>query len=197
MNKASIFAAFGYVAGVAVGVAISASYLKAKYKSIADEEIQSVKDIYNQPPDPKEFKAAVQNYEESIQNLEKKIPTFQEYKAKTASYIPTRATEFSDAIVKEPPSTPSNWITQDSFLTDYPDYDKITLEYLYTSDLFLDDSGEILPIPDEIFVEGSDVVRDMFRGPGETEPTSLYYRNHSLGSDFEILKQMEVGDDSI
>ena len=64
MNKASIFAAFGYVAGVAVGVAISASYLKAKYKSIADEEIQSVKDIYNQPPDPKEFKAAVQNYEE-------------------------------------------------------------------------------------------------------------------------------------
>ena len=129
MNKASIFAAFGYAAGVAVGVAISASYLKAKYKSIADEEIQSVKDIYNQPPDPKAFKAVVQKYEESIQELEKKIPTFQEldkntfvdqvyknqmspYKTKTSTYIPTRTTEFSDAIVEEPPSTTSNWITQ-------------------------------------------------------------------------------------
>ena len=217
MNKTTAMVAFGYVAGVAVGAAASALYFKSHYQKIADEEIASVKEAYTAKPDHEEFKRKMKELDREIQQERYadqvanqinfavyKNMVSENYKDKDAivepeSEEPSVDTTTVDNVeeqtyslleVQPDKEEPNGWITEEEYMLEYDEHDKITLNYYYESDMYTDDKNEIFLGADEVLAFPNDT-HARFRGPGDTPPTILYYRNLLMGADFEIIKQEE------
>ncbi len=182
MNKLTEIAAF--VIGAAVGSAITWECVRKRYEQIAQEEIESVKKVY-QTKEPysgaDEKKASVKKnkgnikcgVKESHSHINEKAG-IEEYAAKLNKY----GYSFTEAGNVDLLSSP-HIISPEEF-GELDDYEKISLTY-YADHILADDDDELIDDIDAI------IGLDSLNRFGEYEDDSVFVRNDTLKCDYEIL----------
>lgn len=163
-NKDLMINIFVFAAGAAIGSAVTWKLVKTKYEQIAQEEIDSVKEVFAKrasmmKPSLEEYKAKLDDlkYEmESEEDTEKEDTESMDKKTSSAAYV-ISPEEFGDC-----------------------GYDTISLTY-FADGVVADDFDE--PIEDVEDLIGPDAL-DSF---GEFEDDSVFVRNDEKQCDYEIL----------
>lgn len=178
MNKTKNFMMF--VLGVAVGSVVTWRYVEKKYERIAQDEIDSVKEVFS-----KREAEFTEDTEVQIKaDNAKEKPNVIEY----AGWLRKRGyTNYSDVadkkpeeVKKEPMSVDKPYVIAPEEFGELDDYETISLTY-YADQILADDNDVIV---DDI----EDVVGfDSLNSFGEYEDDSVFVRNDRLKCDYEIL----------
>ena len=187
MNKSAV----SFIFGVAVGAAGTWFVLKKKYEIIAQEEIDSVKEVFSRSYTP--ITPETNNDISEDKPVEEKAkaaadkPNIMEYatKLKKEGYVDysnngkDEEEEKETIIVNEDIEV----ISPDDFGTSDNEYELITLTY-FRDDVLVDDADNELTFREIEAMVGEDFA-DHF---GEYEEDSVYIRNHARRTEYEILK---------
>ena len=182
MNK-SIIGVVSFIFGAAVGTFITQELVKKKYERIAQEEIESVKELYkakenisgirqgniegmNNPN--KELKEKIQHVSDKIMNDYKRILKDQKYSNDTENDNSERSSSVEPYV-----------ICPEEF-GEVEDYDRVSFAY-YADGVLADENDEIVENVDEIIGEES------LTHFGEYEDDPVFVRNDKLKCDYEIL----------
>ncbi len=189
-----------FLSGAAVGAAVSFGILKKKYEQIAQEEIDSVKEMYAKKK--KEMQEAEKRYEKGVEAFKSYATVYNEQKEalKNEEEIDEEE-EYDDdeyfivedsSMLKEegdenkmnsrkPYVIPPEDFGEGEF-GDY-DYDTVSLT-LYADGVIENEFGDVLS-DDEI---DDYIGKDSLNHFGEYEDDSVFVRNEGLRTDYEILK---------
>lgn len=168
MNKLFIFAA-----GAAIGSIVTWKLVKDKYARIAQEEIDSVKEVFsrrNHPEKPVE--------EENEEKTEEPVPTPEEVVEyqNIISSCGYSAVEGVETMHNKP------YVIKPEIFGEDPDYETVSLTY-YADDVLTDERNCIID-PGEIESLIGEESLDHF---GEYEDDSVFVRNEERKTDYEIL----------
>lgn len=176
MNKAGSL--FIFVAGAALGSFVTWKLLRDKYEQIAQDEIDSVKEVFAK-------KESCDNEEpvlaEESEHNEK--PSIIEYAAKLQE---NGYTNYSDsenkAIVhkEENDSVLEPYVISPEEFGEIEEYDKVSLTY-YADHVLADDNDDAIEDVDDV------VGTESLSHFGEYEDDSVFVRNDRLKCDYEIL----------
>lgn len=167
MNNKMIFAALAV--GSAIGAFITWRCIKKKYERISQDEINSVKEVFQKGNDKKQYDIS-KNLQEKESEIKSKIKLNTDY-----SNIKTK---ISNDILNPTPYV----ITPDEF-GEFEDYETISLTY-YADRILTDENDELIDNVDEI------VGFDSLNHFGEYEEDSVFVRNDAKKCDYEILKDI-------
>ena len=180
MNS-KLFNVLTFIVGAAVGSAITWKFLKTKYEKIAQDEIDSVKEVYFRHTDSTAEKVEDESddepeHEEDQRGELKRVVTHLGYTS-WDQYIDesNRRKEDDEPMPKDGP-----YVIPPENFGDADDYDCISLNY-YADGVLTDDWDN--PIED---VEGM-VGKESLTHFGEYEDDSVFVRNDRMKADFEIL----------
>lgn len=166
MNKVVIFS-LGAVAGATAGALVTWKLIEQKYKTIADEEIEAVREYYK---DKKEEKMGNPYAEEYF-----KVDELDNAKNNYTKQITDLGYADEDPTVITVPYV----ISPDEF-GDTQYYDIKSFTY-YADDVLVDEDGDIVADP-------TDIVGDALAHFGEFEDDAVHVRNQNTECDYEILK---------
>lgn len=156
-----------FIAGAAVGSAATYVFVKTKYERIAQEEINSVREVYNMTSNDED------STEESDEEDEEETDDYQDMIDELGYTGNIKEEEEDD--VSEP------------YVISPEEYDEIgyeTISLYYYEDGVLENA-----ITREVIENASELIGDDFMDHfGEYEDDSVFVRNDKLGIDFEILK---------
>lgn len=169
-NK-TIVNAFIFLAGAAVGSIATWQLVKKKYEQIAQEEIDSVKEIF----------AKMQDKDIEAETLTEKTEVFD--KEEYDEYVAIITQEYSHSEVPNLGHDRPYVISPREYVENAGDYDQFSLTYY--ADGFLTDENDCL-IED---VEGY-IGFDSLSHFGEYEDDSVFVRNDRLQCDYEILRDV-------
>lgn len=172
MNKLFIFAA-----GAAIGSVVTWKLVKDKYARIAQEEIDSVKDVFsrrNQPEEPAEEKD------------EEPVPTAEE----VAEYKDIINNCGYAAVERVETMHDKPYVIEPETFGEDPDYETVSLSY-YMDGVLTDENNCIID-PGEIESLIGEESLDHF---GEYEDDSVFVRNEERKTDYEILAIQSNYDD--
>ncbi len=180
MNKTKNFMMF--VLGVAVGSVVTWRYVEKKYERIAQEEIDSVKEVFSKrETDVTEDDEVIR---EKASNAKEK-PNIVEYAAKLREQGYTNYSDVEPETKKEEVNEESMYIDtpyviQPEEVGEFDDYEIIGLTY-YADQVLTDEDDKLVEdIEDTI---GFDSLSRF----GEYEDDSVFVRNDRLKCDYEIL----------
>ena len=178
-----------FIVGASAGSLITWKFVEKKYKQIAQEEIDSVKETYaKMRKDDLEAKKA------DLEAAKAKLHTAEPERVETHEVKPEEVQEYEDVIARHNYTSYSNNINEkggdvmtdrpyvispDEF-GDYPDYETISLTY-YNDKVLTDEYNEIVDDIDDLIGE------DSLNHFGEYEDDSVFVRNDALKVDYEIL----------
>lgn len=181
MSKSTNFMLF--IAGAAVGSVVTWFYTKKKYELIAQEEIDSVRDVFSKrKSEIKETKFEKQSEKPDITEYIKKV--------RNSGYV-----DYSDSDAQEPsttkpePSAEDDNTEENDYFTyiitpdefgEHDDYETISLTY-YADQILADDCDDVIED-----VEGTVGIESLTHF-GEYEDDSVFVRNDKLKCDYEIL----------
>lgn len=168
MNKTILSSIGMFVAGAAIGSLVTWKLVKTKYERIAQEEIDSVKEVFSK----REEKSSEKDIDEDDSETESLEDIIDESCYKTESTDKEEKKEMNN-------SDRPYVITPEEFGDS--DYAIISLTY-YTDGTVTNEKNKIVANVDELI--GLDSL-DHF---GEYEDDSVFVRNDALQIDFEILK---------
>ena len=169
MNNVKLFLAF--VSGAAVGSVVAWKMLEEKYKRIADEEIESVKEVYNKKIN-KQNEKKVDKQETSKEKIYENTVGSLGYKRESYKEEERDMVENAKVYVIPPESFGET------------DFETVSLSY-YADKVLVDDTKhEVITNVDEL------VGRNSLETFGEYEDDSVFVRNENLKKDFEILLDM-------
>lgn len=167
---------FIFSAGVAIGVAASWKFFETKYKKIAQEEIDSVKEVFSFKKEKSEPTESNENNTEDEESepmfTDEEVKEYLEF-VRDLGY--TNEEKGVDNMNKKP-----YVITPDEF-GELADYGTESLMY-YADGVLTDDFDN--PIEDI----GAMVVEDYADHFGEYEDDSVFVRNENHKTDYEILR---------
>ena len=185
--------AFAFAIGAAIGSFVTWKIVKTKYKQLADEEINSVKEVFARRYSEK------MNKEKSNENTNHASLTLDETEKNAniqddiAAYhelldkLHYANIDVDSLIAKKGGSTVTDGpfvISPDEFGED-PNYQTVSLT-LYEDGVLTDDY-------DDIVVDVDDWVgEDSLTHFGEYEADSVFVRNESMQTDFEILRDLRT-----
>lgn len=168
-----------FAAGATIGSAVSWQLAKNKYKQIADEEIQSVKDAFSKKENDINTKLSTANamLKKNMVNNDLNNTHKDAYKdiLTTNKYLYSENTSAK----KEVPETGPYVISPDEF-GELDDYETISLTY-YSDKVLADDMDQV--IDDYLVCVGNDFMNHF----GEYEDDSVFIRNDVRKCDYEIL----------
>ena len=172
MMNSMVVGVFAFVAGAAVGSLITWKVTKTKYERIAQEEIDSVKEVFT-----------VRKSDESSEEKDAEP----EPKTKTQKYVnKLKELEYGDVeeINEEGDEFPVRpyVISPDEF-GERIGYETVSLTY-YEDGILTDEADEIIRNVDDVVGE------DSLTHFGEYEDDSVFVRNEDLKLDFEILRDV-------
>ena len=178
MNKTINFMTF--VLGVAVGSVVTWRYVEKKYEQIAQDEIDSVKEVFSKRETEFTEDTEVQIKADNA----KKKPSVIEYAARLREQGYTNYSDMVDEkpeeVKEEPMSVDKPYVIAPEEFGELDDYETISLIY-YADQILADDNDVIV---DDI----EDVVGfDSLNSFGEYEDDSVFVRNDRLKCDYEIL----------
>lgn len=180
---------FIFAAGALVGSAVTWKIVKTKYEKIAQEEIDSVKEVFSKRVE--HFKKAeeaavatvnVVNVQEAADEAREK-PNLQDYAKRL---IEQGYTSYAD--LKNPGKGGSDTVKKPYVITpeefgNSDDYDTITLTYYEADQILADDMDEIVEDVDDVV--GKESLTHF--GENADDPDSVYVRNDEMKADYEIL----------
>lgn len=175
-NKVLYFATF--VAGAVVGGITTWQYTKKKYEQIAQEEIDSVKEVFKTI---NEEKRSIRDWSEYEDDGEEDDENEEQHRANVTSY---KNLLVSNGYSNPSPSTQipvdRAYVIKPDEFGEFEDYETISL--FYTEDgVLLDDRYERVDDPDfTISMESLDHI-------GDYEDGCVHVRNDRLKADYEIL----------
>lgn len=175
-NKVLYFATF--VAGAVVGGIATWQYTKKKYEQIAQEEIDSVKEVFKTI---NEEKRSIRDWSEYEDDGEEDDENEEQRKSNVTSY---KNLLVSNGYSNPSPSTQipvdRAYVIKPDEFGEFEDYETISL--FYTEDgVLLDDRYERVDDPDfTISMESLDHI-------GDYEDDCVHVRNDRLKADYEIL----------
>lgn len=168
-----------FAAGATIGSAVAWQLAKNKYKQIADEEIQSVKDAFSKKENDVNTKLSTANamLKKNMINNDLNSTHKDAYKdiLTTNKYLYSENTNAK----KEVPKTGPYVISPDEF-GELDDYETISLTY-YSDKVLADDMDQV--IDDYMVCVGNDFMNHF----GEYEDDSVFIRNDVRKCDYEIL----------
>ena len=179
MNKTINFMIF--VLGVTVGSVVTWRYVKKKYEQIAQDEIDSVKEVFS--------KREVDFTEDTEVRIKadnaKEKPNIVEYAAWLrergyTNYSDMAADEKPEEVKEEPMSVDKPYVITPEEFGNLDDYEMISLTY-YADQILADDNDVIVDDVEDI------VGFDSLNSFGEYEDDSVFVRNDRLKCDYEIL----------
>lgn len=178
MNKTINFMMF--VLGVAVGSVVTWRYVEKKYEQIAQDEIDSVKEVFS-----KREAEFIEDTEARIKaDNAKEKPSVIEYAARLREQGYTNYSDMADEKpkeVKEAPMTVDKpYVIAPEEFGDLDDYETISLTY-YADQILADDNDVIVDDVEDV------VGFDSLNSFGEYEDDSVFVRNDRLKCDYEIL----------
>jgi len=178
MNKTINFMML--VLGVAVGSVVTWRYVEKKYEQIAQDEIDSVKEVFS-----KREAEFTENTEARIKaDNAKEKPSVIEYAARLREQGYTNYSDMADEKpeeVKEAPMTVDKpYVIAPEEFGDLDDYETISLTY-YADQILADDNDVIVDDVEDV------VGFDSLNSFGEYEDDSVFVRNDRLKCDYEIL----------
>lgn len=173
MNK-TIFGIAGFVLGAAAGSLTTWKLLKDKYAQIAQEEIDSVKEVYSKANDEKETVS-----EPEPENVKKVVSKEAEEFMKKLDYTQYSKDEPENPqVMKESEDIP--YVIKPEEFGEFDDYEEISLTF-WADQILTDDDDEILEDVNRVI--GFESLNHF----GEYEDDSVYVRNDRLKCDYEIL----------
>ena len=178
MNKTINFMMF--VLGVAVGSVVTWRYVEKKYEQIAQDEIDSVKEVFSKREAEFTEDTEVQIKADNARGK----PSIIEYAAHLHEQGYTNYSDMVDEkpeeVKEEPMIVDKPYVITPEEFGDLDDYETISLTY-YADQILADDNDVIV---DDI----EDVVGfDSLNSFGEYEDDSVFVRNDRLKCDYEIL----------
>lgn len=177
LSKVLIFAA-----GAALGSAVTWKIVKTKYEQIANEEIESVKEVFGRGhrAETKPVDDAIDISEEEIEEYK---PTNEDL-AKLKETITTNGykdyTTKNKAVNEEDDDMGGPYVISPDEFDEHDDYNVVSLTY-YADKVLTDEQDNII---DDI--EGT-VGRDSLTHFGQYEDDSVFVRNDAQKTDYEIL----------
>lgn len=184
-NKCMSFLTF--IMGAAVGSVATWQYVKKKYEQIAQDEIDSVKEVFskkeltpvNEPDDIRnkanqaKEKLGVAEYAARLQEHGYTNYSNIEANGKNASY--NKKEEESEPMAEDKP-----YVIEPEEFGEIDEYESISLTY-YSDNILADDNDELVEDVDTI------VGVESLSRFGEFEDDSVFVRNDRLKCDYEIL----------
>lgn len=180
-----------YLLGLGLGIKLAKGY----YAEKADREITETRlylnDWYNEMPDPKSFNEEMsRQYGMSIDDaVNDIIDDHQDSTAANPVSMSARDETTDDIIAKleEASVEGDGEISKWDYSHDYYDYTKTSIE-LFPKVNIIKEDGIIIPESDWSTWFPVEFIRG-YRQSNKTE--AIYYRNHTLETDFEILKNFD------
>ena len=180
-----------YLLGLGLGIKLAKGY----YAEKADREITETRlymnDWYNEMPDPKSFHGEMsRQYGMSIDDaVNDIINDHQDSTAANPVSIAARDETTDDIIAKleEASVEVDGEISEWDYSHDYYDYTKTSID-LFPKVNIIKEDGIIIPESDWSTWFPVEFIRG-YRQSNKTE--AIYYRNHTLETDFEILKNFD------
>ena len=169
MNK-SIACTFAFTIGVLGGVFATRSYFKKKYEDIAQEEIDSVKEVFSKRNPAKEVLPKRDFEKDSIDESEqqsKPVSILSDYKTILHS--------------KEYSKSAAPYVISPDEFGEIEEYEKISLSY-YADGILADENDDVVDDIDAI------IGLDSLNHFGEFEEDSVFVRNDAKECDYEILR---------
>jgi hypothetical protein len=169
-----------FVLGVAVGSVVTWRYVEKKYEQIAQDEIDSVKEVFS-----KREAEFTENTEARIKaDNAKEKPSVIEYAARLSEHGYTNYSDLVDEkpeeVKEEPMSVDKPYVIAPEEFGDLDDYETISLTY-YADQILADDNDVIVDDVEDV------VGFDSLNSFGEYEDDSVFVRNDRLKCDYEIL----------
>lgn len=187
-NNIKCFASF--VIGAAVSFAVSWGFLKTKYEQIANDEIESVKEVFA----ARKFEPTMSDAPETVSTdhndiLEapcKKPKSVVDYShmCKNLGYSLENKEKGGDIMSNDP-----YVISPDEF-GEKDDYDTVSLTY-YADGVLADECDDVICNVDNVIGE------DSLNHFGEYEEDSVFVRNDSMATDYEILRDLRAYSDVV
>ena len=168
LNKVLIFGA-----GAAVGAGASWFFLKTRYERIAQEEIDSVKEVFAR----RECEVIEEETEEDID------PEIVEAVKEEAKHILTNEGYTNYSVIKKVEEVEKPYVIPPEEAGEFSNYEYIYLTY-YADKVLTDDLDE--PVEDVEATVGLDSLNHF----GEYESDTVFVRNDRLKADYEI--QLDV-----
>ena len=180
-----------YLLGLGLGIKLAKGY----YAEKADREITETRlymnDWYNEMPDPKSFHEEMsRQYGASIDDaVNDIIDDHQDSTAANPVSMAARDETTDDIIAKleEASVEGDGEISELDYSHDYYDYTKTSID-LFPKVNIIKEDGIIIPESDWSTWFPVEFIRE-YRQSNKTE--AIYYRNHTLETDFEILKNFD------
>lgn len=185
----------GLVVGVGATYWVANMHLKAKYAAIADEEVASVKSVYEAKREElveEEEELLQKKYEESqfrkltedLEYREKDIPdTIHNQHVRREEVITVHSTQIIGGPDDDQDPENPYVIPLEEFMEN-DDYEKVSITYWYKDDTLADEREQI--IPDVNRTVGGENLK-MF-GIGSQNEDTVYIRNVRIKTDFEVTR---------
>ena len=188
MNKLFIFAA-----GAIIGSVVTWKLVKTKYERIAQEEIDSVKEAFSRRTEIETDTENVDNTEseETIERKEEKPvdkgynpspEEMEKYEKILKEYKPREGDEnMSSVHIDDSQDFNKPYVISPEEFDENEDYETVSLTY-YADGVLTDEFGNVIED-----VEGM-IGKESLTHFGEYEEDSVFVRNDSLKTDYEILR---------
>ena len=190
MNKARGFVMF--VLGAAVGSVATWQYTKKKYERIAQEEIDSVKEIFSKRESAAEVEIVTPEPQTAKVGKPEEKPDITEYAARLEREGYTNYSNVSAGEKKEEQEAMEMkpYVISPEEFGEFEDYERISLSY-YADQILADEDDEKVEDVDNV------VGLESLTHVGEFEDDSVFVRNDRLKCDYEILLDQRTYSDVI
>lgn len=179
MSNRSLFS-LGFIIGAASGATVAWYLLKDKYETLAQEEIDSVKEVFARREQEMKDETVKRNVAEGIKDSDRTKPDLKEYAEQLKKNGYTRYSDLSadDEGVSDKQTKP--YVIPPEQFGDDENYDQISLTY-YADGVLADENDEVIDDVEET------VGIESLNHFGEHEDDSVFVRNDTRKCDYEIL----------
>ena len=179
MSNRSLFS-LGFIIGAASGATVAWYLLKDKYETLAQEEIDSVKEVFARREQEMKDETVKRNVAEGIKDSDRTKPDLKEYAEQLKKNGYTRYSDLSadDEGVSDKQTKP--YVIPPEQFGDDENYDQISLTY-YADGVLANENDEVIKdVEDAVGI-------DSLNRFGEYEDGSVFVRNDARKCDYEIL----------
>lgn len=179
MSNRSLFS-LGFIIGAASGATVAWYLLKDKYETLAQEEIDSVKEVFARREQEMKDETVKRNVAEGIKDSDRTKPDLKEYAEQLKKNGYTRYSDLSadDGGVSDKQTKP--YVIPPEQFGDNEEHEQISLTY-YADGVLADENDEVIEdVEDAVGI-------DSLNHFGEYEDGSVFVRNDARKCDYEIL----------
>ncbi|PNH20964.1 hypothetical protein B6K86_02610 [Lachnospiraceae bacterium] len=179
MSNKSLFS-LAFIIGAATGSIATWYMLKEKYEALAQEEIDSVKEVFLRREQELKGQSVKKIIAEGIKEAGKEKPDLKEYARRLEKGDYTRYSGFGLEKGEKPVSEVGPYVIPPEQFGDNEEHEQISLTY-YADGVLTDENDEVIEdVEDAVGI-------DSLNHFGEYEDDSVFVRNDTRKCDYEIL----------